>query len=551
MDHCKKFLLPRHRLSLNVFFMIVLSVLIPALFWHAPKWWSSDDLQILKHAITNKWLEWFFSPEVWSELSRSNLTPWVSLSYRIDYWLFGFNPLPFYLHQWFSLGLLLALFYMLCRNWLTPFSSASAVLVLLLSRPVMMAGHVLWIRHYVEGLIFALVATLFFLRADTNNTVKYWGGFFFLLACTAKEIYVPLPIVLLFLPITDIRDRLVRLWPMLLGITLYVMWRFWMLKGLGGYGKGLNLNDIFELPKSILLMTGFNNVWSCILGLTFIFLWLWQSTRQWKIFVIMMLGASTIPLIPVSGMMDVRYILLHAVLLSLLIGWVVHQSHRWSFGTIKGCGIAVASVLLIVLLFQSNLQDWRRYLLSDLKKIRTEGIYLLKDGNEGEYLVHTGGPPWFYSGLEWFRSHVMNRDSGPKILFDEYDILNSDRDSSFTGYFYSNDNRRLEKISNTHEIFKKLYGELKEQEPLHLKMTYSDETLTWFFGPWEEGRYTILMNEASFDMPHQGSHSVSINDNVFVRLRYISPDNWRTYSPKLLLKIDNGKGRLHWKNSNS
>jgi len=58
--------------------------------------WRWDDTQILLHALNTSAWDNFTNPDVWRKFSPNNLTPWLILSFEIDYFLFGLNPLGLY-----------------------------------------------------------------------------------------------------------------------------------------------------------------------------------------------------------------------------------------------------------------------------------------------------------------------------------------------------------------------------------------------------------------------------------------------------------------------
>jgi hypothetical protein len=65
-----------------------------------------------------------------------------------------------------------------------------------------------------------------------------FSAILYLLAASAKEVYVPLIFVVLFLPEGGWKKRLKFASPMLTVVVLYSVWRFWMLgTAVGGYGQ--------------------------------------------------------------------------------------------------------------------------------------------------------------------------------------------------------------------------------------------------------------------------------------------------------------------------
>ena len=215
-------------------------------------WWRWDDPQILVHAQTFSPWESYFSPTVWRELSAAHLTPWLPASFGIDLRLFGLAPWAFYSHQVAALTLACVMLYVVGRQWYSRAAALAAPIVVAFSPTALAMTQQLMTRHYVEGLLFALVAVWLFVRALRRQCMAcgLLAALFYLLAASAKEVYVPLAILLVFLPEGTFRQRLTYAFPILIAAVLYAVWRVLMLGvAIGGYsGKAATLGAILDLP---------------------------------------------------------------------------------------------------------------------------------------------------------------------------------------------------------------------------------------------------------------------------------------------------------------
>lgn len=204
-------------------------------------WWCCDDPQILKHALRYTPWEYFTVPAAWRALIPYSLTPWLSLVYDLDHALFGLNPLTFYAHNLLTITLCAFLIYCIARQWADHWYACGGALLFLAGSPIMTAAYQLMVRHYIEGLFFYLLAlwlSMQALRKDVRwPTLRaVMAGIAFVVAITAKEIYVPLGIVPFLLPLGSFRQRFRAAWPLLLVMALYVPWRWYMLGDVvGGY----------------------------------------------------------------------------------------------------------------------------------------------------------------------------------------------------------------------------------------------------------------------------------------------------------------------------
>ncbi|TXI17118.1 MAG: hypothetical protein E6Q62_09805, partial [Nitrosomonas sp.] len=164
--------------------------------------WRFDDGDHLIFASTYSPWQYFFIPEITRLQSGANLTPWNALFYDINLSLFGLNPSGFYIHQLIIIGLTSIATFFLLRLWIAPVWSLIGAVVFMISAPTVHIANEIMTGHYSSGLLFVVIALYAFVCAVRLEQNRYAliGAFFFLLAVTCKEIYVPLIVILPFLP---------------------------------------------------------------------------------------------------------------------------------------------------------------------------------------------------------------------------------------------------------------------------------------------------------------------------------------------------------------
>ena len=160
--------------------------------------WRWDDPQILRQILEHGAFASFVEPGAYIQYQRGQLTPWLILSFQLDWWLFGPEPFGFYLHQLFAIALAALLVFAVGRQWMGPELSCVAAMLFLAGSPLAYISEQLMTRHYIEGLVFALIALYLFTRCLDKPSIWRWttSVISYLLAVTCKEAYVPL--VLLF-----------------------------------------------------------------------------------------------------------------------------------------------------------------------------------------------------------------------------------------------------------------------------------------------------------------------------------------------------------------
>lgn len=200
--------------------------------------WRFDDGWLLGFAACYAPQEYFFIPAITREISYAFLTPWLPLAYDINLALFHLNPLGYYAHQLLSLCLVAYLSFILLHLWVKPSWAILGAILFLIGLPTVYIAQELMTIHYLEGLIFACIAIYGFVRVIRDGN-KYWlllGVLGYTLACTCKEIYVPIPILLFALPEGNWKKRLVLVAPFLIITLFYLSWRTIVLGTIiGGY----------------------------------------------------------------------------------------------------------------------------------------------------------------------------------------------------------------------------------------------------------------------------------------------------------------------------
>lgn len=558
----------RHTVFRNLFppFLLIALVLIR---YHsvANRFWLGDDTQILMHAIKYRPWEYFSSPTVWQELSANNLTPWISLSFAIDWHIFGLNPTYFYLHQLVSLCSVTVAAYVLLRQWFSSSLSFFGLLLFVTSYPLAEAAQMLMVRHYIEGLLFALLSTYFFIRAADNNSHWFFilSALFYLLACSAKEIYVPLIFVLLLLQKGTLSNRLRQILPFLVVTIAYVFWRWYMLGRLsGGYSLPLSLQDAtLFFPRvvdamNIGLEAQLKLWWRWIVLGTSLCALSVLFTLNRKLFMVMgiVLLIVLLPIVPVSPIMTPRYVLLFSFCWAILhVAAYDSLVKKWAFLSVRG-SVAIWGIILVsIFTFTSSAGLVILSRVTDRQGI--EGIFFLERGSKSDLLLNPASPGWYFEGLTWLRTQVLHLPEGPALNMDPKLLcLESELYRKYEHVWYFDPGKKKIVTENVREYSDslcttELLFAIHNNVSLSCTMEYRNNEVIFEFGPYQDGTYALLFGSNGnglYPLPVTGSRNVSLKDSsIQFRLRYSSPEGWITYSPLLHLDITNQKGALSWK----
>ncbi|MEZ5671052.1 MAG: hypothetical protein R3E08_01180, partial [Thiotrichaceae bacterium] len=418
------------RRNVTIFAITNLAILIFIGIFYLPAiqyWWLEDDPLFLQGIAKYGVLAHFYRPEVWQDLMPYHLMPWVIASFGIDWQLFGLNPSGFYWHHFISFALMISIAYKVLRLFFPIWICGTVLIVFVVSLPSGYALQLLMVRHYIEGLGLSLLAYWFYIKALQTHRTRwaYLGSLFYLCATTAKEIYVPLVVVLPFLPIGNWQRRVKMLLPFMIVAFFYVVWRTYML-GIdhlfAGYDSitapPLNWERFLALPSVLLTTLGWQT-WGhtalVILTLLLVGIWFWQSPKYTTGYLIIWVLAVVLPLIPVLSILsplNSRYLLLPWFLVCIgLAGLLQFLSSRDE----KSISVSVAIMWIIGAI------SWTpssQILTSELlKRNSIEGKFVLTASATPNTLFSPYSASWHYDALLWLKEHVLKQADTTKVCY--------------------------------------------------------------------------------------------------------------------------------------
>lgn len=539
-------------------------------FPSAGSFWLYDDPALLRQVVQHSPWEYFFLPEVWRLSSASNFTPWVLLSFDMDLSLWGLRPFGFYLHQVVSICVLAAVAYAVLGRWFSSGACFMGLSLFLVSPPLAESAQLLMERHYVEGLLFSLASIHFFMESESRRSVFHGilGSFLYLAAALSKEIYVPLPFLLLFMTGSSWRGRARYALPWFVLFLVYVLWRHFMLGRLtGGYGLDLAWPmDYILFPARVVTAMGGGTEaawwkWLIAASSAGMLLLIFKTDRKRLYPALAVAVMIAAPIVLVSPIMATRYVWL------LFFGWLVLHMMAWDGLTRNGGRLSSYAVLVwcVVLacsfLYVSLHGPLREHIV---KRQTAEGRFVLLHGADSDLLVKPVASGWYYSELSWLRENVLHLPPGPSVLGDDR-ILCFERKAAagsgslgarFTDVWQFDASRGVLIREDTgayaaEDCGGSTDGGIRTEAPLSLRIAYLDSTVSWKLGPYRKGEYALFLgrtSESLFPLPAEGTRFVSFRgQTVYFRLRYVSPEGWMTFSPLLKLQVgDDDRGSLVW-----
>lgn len=522
--------------------------------------WRADDPALLLHSLYFNPLANFHDPQIWQALSVANLTPWLPLSFRFDYVFGGLHPSLYYLHQLLVMAGIAWLTFLWLRQYIKPALAASASVLFLLGLPVALTVSQLMTRHYLEGLLGCLLA-LYATTKLQRNTSGPWLAVFvggFLLAVSAKEIFVPLGLALaldaLWRRLSAQRTVITKA-PLVAAAVitlLYILWRQRMLPELvGGYSStNLYLDPAYwqrvlqSLAGFPQLLFGAKSPWIMLPCLVLLGVHLACKPRTLPS-LLLWTGAILLPLAPLVDNPGIR-----AADRYLLLPWfgmccfVAFASETLRVNCTRlarpRLAAAVTAAPLLVLLGGTGM-----HLLNTLPTVNTNMArsdtvmrFVWQNSADTSFIPDAGMAAAYWSIAATADIKQLRDPSASVPLMVSDDLL---LDISKPLFDYDPACRCMQDISSS--IAGRLAALQAAHHPLadlQVEMRNDAGVLSWGFGPYREGQYQVVSHDVGkrvLPREQAGLNSL-IREPVQLQIKYQSPEGWFTSTPVLVLNAD-------------
>lgn len=494
-------------------------------------WWTMDDAFHLHFLSAHEHLS-YLGRAATAALPFKLFTPLLFLSLDSDLATAGLNPRAFYLHQLVSLVLMAIACYALMRWWGRPWIACTGTVLLIAGAPFCTIAQQLMLRHYIEGLFFAAVAaTLFVLSVRRGSTrFEVLSAVAYFAAAVAKEIYVPLPFVLLLLPERDVRSRALRLRAHAIALAVYVALRWFVLDTLGGgYGFTVTLAELPHVFTDLLMFSAKTlagtGVAAIVLGIVVIaaIAIVVRHRRAAALAVLIAFVIAVAPVLPVAKAHEARYALA-----------------LWLLGvTVIVSAANVAKRAAIVLLVPALLAT----LIVNRTTWTTTFDHATRMSREGRWFVAADAdtllrnpeiPPAAIAELTWFRS-LDHKPAGTTWSYDDVHFCSA---SEPRRVFEYDEQRRavIETTARVRGALSSICNPANEHRPLSATFDYRDDALHWKLGPYTDGRYRLIIGEGAqaFDVPREDTFRLPGAKSLTLRVLHVGGGT-RAISPPLTL----------------
>jgi hypothetical protein len=528
--------------------------------------WRADDGAHLKYAVTYSPWQYFFDPVVTRGQSGAHVTPWNVFFYDIGLALWQFNPAGHYAHMLIVIGTTAMALYRVLRIWLPRVHSLFGATAFLAGKPTLYVAHYLMTGHYATGALFALLSILAWNHALTSGRRRHLAltAFFYLLATTCKEVYVPLPLLLIFIPVGSLPQRLRQIWPMACVAVFYIAWRHAVLGHfLGGYnpgGTGLSLSLVQEqfsaIPR-LLVGSGAAGAIQLLISLALLAGAAWARRLRYPL-ILACAAVTLLPLAPLTVFPGIhlpdRYLFVLWIVVAAGLATLLPRSSGLRHGI---AAFAIGVVLLVAMTVENRREH--DAMAPDLA--RQDAYYRFALGmdkpRQGLYIPEDDG---YWSMVLSAIRHARDRHAGlddagdvtePSVINDRPVSIGmlSPADVDGKQYFgYVEGKIQAVDIRDRHRFVLQGLASGKDK-PLSISFDYLNGALYWRFGPYP-GNYLLSADGiGTVRLAANGSYPWTLDRLLHMRICHESPEGWSTCSPWLTM-LPKDRPEFRWEQRN-
>ncbi|MDL2719177.1 MAG: glycosyltransferase family 39 protein [Acidobacteriota bacterium] len=504
------------------------------------QWWTGDDTQIVRHALSHPLREILTFPAAWRDLTWLYFTPQVTVAARLDMALFGLNPRGWYAHHLLVLGAAAALLYVLVCRASGRIAAFLAALLLLLGPPTAEVSRQLYSRHYAAGLAFSLAALLLYRAAVARRS---WGAAAaaagaVLLAMLCKEVFAAVPFVALAWPCGARRERARFAIPLFAALAAYLPWRHAMVGWWGGVrdaGEPLRraAEAVAGFPGAIAGLPQLAGAVLLVVALVLL-----RPTLEEAAAIAVTAAVVVGPLTLLRDAPAGRYAFAPLAAAAALAGVAAGRGLRSG-----GPRRALAAALLLGILVPAVLKN--RALLAAASPVqarsRAEGRFAFERSAPGDVLYRPADPAWFFDGLGWMRA-FEGRGTGGTVLFDGLPLCDAALRPRV--FVFDAESGRVERAAASTALgFDADCARLDRTMRLSGSFTYRDSVLKWRLAPDEGGSWTLLSGDSAspFAVPREGTYFILVKEVATFRVRHEAADGRLGLGPTVTLRVRGGE----------
>lgn len=519
-------------------------------------WWTYDDAFHIHVSVVRSWTDAFTE----SDIGPHRLfVPLLLAAHEALLELAGLDADTWYRVQLALLAACAIAVFAALRLYVTTLPALAGALTFIAGPALCSVITQLMAMHYLQAILLAALSVIAWVVGVRRRSIRLevLSAALYLAAMLAKEIAVPLPVLLFVLPrgagvppASDGHPARPR-WrwarrpthaggtpaPLfhLIALVVYLAWRWWALGTLlGGYGWAVTSE---ELPRFLATLP-----WRVIvaaagsaLGIGLVAMALLAAvaartlrTRRALIAGLITLAMAVAPIVPVSKEMQPRYAVM--AWLWLCVAFAI------GIATLPAKIRHALIVATLAVVMVANRQEWAR-VYARANRMSAEARAFVSHG-AADMLRRPAIPPAAMGELQWLKEEHLGGPRGAGWFYDDLVLCNAASLDGKRIYEWIPAQRTVLEVTKSIPLQAKRYcSSIRERAPLRTEFRYRDETLFWRFGPYEEGRWSVILAGGlqAFEVPREDGFLLHGVPGLTLRVRYASPEGWVTYSPEITI----------------
>jgi hypothetical protein len=356
----------------------------------------------------------------------------------------------------------------------------------------------------------------------------------------AKEVYVPLPLLLLCVPDATARQRLsasVPFWGVLL---IYTLWRSYMLPSVGGgYADSSSYLDAGYLAQVLLsyarfpqLLTGVLWPLAVLLFVVLAIVYLRRSRHlPWRALAVAALVLAPLaPLVSWPGIQQAdRYLFVVWAGLSFAVAFMADRS---------GHKMALAAVPVLAIISLLHALPVRIDVAAKAAEFEVQGQFVWANDASSAFVPSpdVAATLWFVNGLSDFKAG-LGLGSSPVAVVDNFYLARSDARQLWE--WQAACNCMTDISAQIPQRLATFVEGLRPDEALSVTYAYQNGYFSWQFGPWQQGSWHLVSDVIGvIPAPAAGQLRAVLADDAPFYIRYTAPGGWFTYSEQLRVVTD-------------
>ncbi|HEX9458582.1 MAG TPA: hypothetical protein VGA84_05525, partial [Thermoanaerobaculia bacterium] len=190
------------------------------------------------------------------------------------------------------------------------------------------------------------------------------------------------------------------------------------------------------------------------------------------------------------------------------------------------------SVLAVTL---NNRYEWKSVFATSLRMSDEARVFF--DAGPNALFRSPAVPPAAMGELRWLKEEYVHRPGGASWFYDDIYLCEHEVAAKHVLQFDESTRSVNDVTPRIASIASSFCGRIRSDAPMGVDFHHRGEALFWKFGPYQEGTWRVVLGGGiqAFDVPAEEAFRLGDLPGISMRVRYISPAGWSTYSPELTL----------------